>query len=308
MRTWSIAAVIAGLALCTFVNAQDQVYEFNDFSAGKGKWQQVDFGGGGTVSVVDGWLRIAAGSTGDVSEGIFTPLGVFFPVPSSDCVFMTRFRQSDYAGGHHWMNRSVMIINTIATPANLATIAWATTLIGTDIGGQLDLYEKTPKDVYAIEDKTGTFTPVQTGTYVKITKVISTFTYYVSADSITWSKLAAGVNGAYKYFGLIDTWQNGWTEYDFAKITVLAGSGVAPRARPTGPRAFSLLKYNQGYLSVRLSSNVNQAYLDIYNIRGERVLSRIVRSGTNDIPLLLANGTYAAQINGDRSLFSVVRR
>jgi hypothetical protein len=230
-----------------------------------------------------------------------TPLGLCYHLPAGDFTFMTRFRQQYWGvcqGECHRAGSTVMLTNSIDKPtAYIATLS-AAALSGPRQG--IDLWHQLSSESYPSESApvlplgivAANVVPSGNGILIKITCVKGTYSFFGSADSVTWQQIGTSMKDAFAYVCLINVASpDGWDEFDFGEV-LQAGTDITNRSlvRPKYSRqvfsqAFSLA--HRGLTGASLPTA--KAYTLLGSIDGYIQLSSRPAAG--------AQGAYILKLN-----------
>ena len=239
------ALLIAG-SVCS-INAQT-VVEYNDFSAGAGNWVQKNMGAhSGQVTFQNGWVRITPGLNAGLAQNTCTPLALCYKLPTGDFTFLTRFHQQYWGvcqGECHPGGSTVMLTNSIDKPtAYIATLSASATSggrPGIDLVHQLstESYQSESYPILPLNIVAANVVPTGKGLLIKITCVKGAYSFFGSADSVTWQQIGATMKDAFAYACLINTTSpDGWSEFDFGEV-IQASTTITNRSQvqPKHPR------------------------------------------------------------------------
>jgi len=195
-------------------NAKNTFDLFDDFNGDLTEWTITHYDGTGSASIVNGWARINAQPNGDFWGYVDGASGIFKATPLNDnYVIETMFRQQSYPtkDAH---NRFLM------SRANLASNSAFYVMLFDDDSSHITTCWRDANGAYTgwAGENTGWSRGSQTTFYARLAKIGSTFYAYISPDGNTWFS-AGSRSGSYQgYIGLVDSYHDGYTEFDWVRV------------------------------------------------------------------------------------------
>ena len=224
----SAVAVTVFLCASIIFGADMVLLDQNDFSTSKGNWKFKAWGNSSTqkATMVDGWARVDCGGSGDFWTNECDACCLYYPVPTGDFIFETGIRQPAYSGGHHAGNKTLMLRSGMTGALTEVSIC----LI--DKGG-IETMTLTGGNAIMADYAT---VPYSSYSHIRLTRTGTTFTFFASTDSVTWTQVSDAfsnnsIKGNMTYICLTDTYNDSYTEYNYAMLWGTPQTGITFKTR-----------------------------------------------------------------------------
>jgi hypothetical protein len=191
---------------------------FDDFSGDLGKWTAKFYNGNGTAKIVNGWARVASqhGDFGDPGNGSpDTGAGLYVrnPLGDQDFVAEMAFRQQNWQTSHHGGNQTFQLREDIEK----ARCYFYMLKQGSNVLCLSAFYVEGPYHIFA--PKSWVFRNRKV-IHARLARKGSTYSFHGSEDGgESWSQIhSLKITKPHPYIGLCDSYQNGYTEFDWMRM------------------------------------------------------------------------------------------
>jgi hypothetical protein len=288
-----ISLIGLGLILFPGLLFAVQVTELQDFSSPRvATWQFVNFSKTviADTSTVGGWFKISSsGIFDDYTNGVSTGSGLFRHLPKGDYVFETCLRQATWGVSG---NFSVMLRSVLYPSAD-----W-TAVICSNHHADMYLFNKVDGPY---QDQVYRY-PGSGPVFIKIERRDTLTNVYASGDRISWQAIGRPLTPKYKYgyVGIIDSYGDGLTEFDFTSITYNDSGSAAqtPLTRRNSLRP-SISSGNRVLFVNVPPFSPNRCVMGVYDLKGAVVYHTILNSGSHRILLpgtTVPSGMYLVRL------------
>ena len=103
---------------------------------------------------------------------------------------------------------------------------------------------------------------------IKISRTGTVFSFAASGDGSNWTIMCDTLHGKYLYMGLTDTYQNGYTEFDFVKVSYNdALNGVRYGTRALSSTGIAVSAANSR-IDITLPQSYRNTRVTLYDLKG----------------------------------------